>query len=100
MLTFNDLDKPEDKARRVWTMYKPPKDSLNASALMLDYVRNIIDEEGPFHGVIGASKGGSAAATVLLDQLELARRSASVPGTMKCGIFFVSPPALREDGTG
>ena len=55
MLTFNDLDKPEDKARRVWTMYKSPNDSHDASTLMLDYVRNNIEDEGPFHGVIGAS---------------------------------------------
>ena len=92
MLTFNDLDKPEDKARRVWTMYKPPRDSHNASTLMLNYVRNTIEEEGPFYGVNGASEGGSAATTVLLDQLELAR-SAGVPATMKCGIF--SLPATR-----
>ena len=98
MLTFNNLDKPEDKAWRVWTMYRLPKDSYNASTRMLDYVRNII-EDGPFHGVIGASEGGSAGATVLLDQLELAR-SPGVPATMKCGIFFLSPPALREDGKG
>lgn len=85
--------------RRVWTTYGPSKDHHNAAALMLEYVRNIIEEEGPFHGVIGGSEGGSAAATVLLDQLELAR-GAGVPATMKCGIFFVSPPALRGDGKG
>lgn len=85
--------------RRVWTTYGPSKDHHNAAALMLEYVRNIIEEDGPFHGVIGGSEGGSAAATVLLDQLELARR-AGVPATMKCGIFFVSPPALRGNGKG
>ena len=85
--------------RRTWTMYGPSKDNHNPTALTLDYVRNIIEEEGPFHGVIGGSEGGSAAATVLLDQLDLAR-SAGIPATMKCGIFFVSTPAMRADGKG
>lgn len=98
-LTFDDLSKPEDKMRRTWMVYRPLKGNLNAAAVTLDYVRNIIEEEGPFHGVIGGSEGGCAAATVLLDQLDLAR-TAGVPATMKCGIFFVSPPALRADGKG
>ena len=99
MLTFNDLSEPEDKVRRVWTNHGPNKDHHNATALTLDYMRNIIEEEGPFHGVIGGSEGGCAAATVLLDQLDLAR-AAGVPTTMKCGIFFVSPPAMRADAQG
>ena len=85
--------------RRVWTDYGPSEDHHNATTLTLDYVRNVIQEEGPFHGVIGGSEGGCAAATVLLDQLDLASR-AGVPAAMKCGIFFVSPPALRVDGKG
>ena len=99
LLTFNDLDKPEDKMRRTWTTFALFNEDYNPATLMLDYTRNIIEEEGPFHGVIGSSEGGSAAATVLFDQLELARE-AGVPATMKCGIFFVSSPALRADGKG
>lgn len=97
MVTFKDMISPEDGARRAWDRYGGGIG--NSGELMLEYARNIIEEEGPFHGIIGASEGGSAAATVLFDQLGLARKHGQ-PCTIQCGIFFVSTPPLKEDGTG
>ena len=69
--------------------------SPDAVGLTLDYIRNVIKEEGPFHGVIGASEGTNAAATVLMDDLHNSSTS-----TLRCGIFFVAIPAHRTDGKG
>lgn len=97
MATFNGMTSPEDGVRRAWGRYG--KGVGSSAELMLDYVRNIIEDEGPFHGVIGASEGGSAAATVLFDQLGLARKHGQ-PCPIQCGIFFVSTPPMTEDGEG
>ncbi|KAL8746511.1 MAG: hypothetical protein Q9190_001485 [Brigantiaea leucoxantha] len=91
------MTSPEDGVRRSWEKYGAR--GRNTVELMLEYVRNIIEEEGPFHGVIGGSEGGSAAATTLVDQLELARKHGQ-PCPMQCGVFFVSTPPMREDGEG
>ena len=97
MITAKDMTSPEDGVRRAWNRYGG--EVGNSAELMLEYVRNIIEEEGPFHGIIGASEGGSAAATVLFDQLGLARKHGQ-PCTIQCGIFFVSTPPLKGDGKG
>ncbi|KAL8795884.1 MAG: hypothetical protein Q9195_001764 [Heterodermia aff. obscurata] len=97
IVNFSGITSPEDGVRRAWDRYGGG--AGNSVELVLEYVRNIIEEEGPFHGVIGASEGGSAAATVLLDQLGLARNHGH-PCTIQCGIFFVATPPLTEGGKG
>ena len=67
--------------------------------LTMEYIRNFIEEEGPFQGVIGASQGASIAATVLLEDLEASRRK-NVRSAFKCGLFLVGFPVLKMDGTG
>ena len=96
-LTYKDMASPEEGVRKAWHAFAG-RDG-NVADLMVEYARNVIEEEGPFHGVIGGSEGGGAAATVLFDQLELARESGK-PCTMQCGIFFVSTPAFRPHGKG
>lgn len=94
-LKLKDRSTPENAMRRILSMYPlGPRDSVN---LTLEYVRNIIEEEGPFHGVIGASEGASAAATVLLNELQISQATGH-PSAMQCGIFFVAVPALQKDG--
>ena len=97
LVTSKEMTSPEDGVRRAWDRYKGG--TLGSVELMLEYVRNIVEEEGPFQGIIGASEGGSAAATVLFDQLTLARKLGQ-PCTIQCGIFFVSTPPLKESGDG
>lgn len=97
-LTFPGIDAPEDRMRMVWKKYGP-QNHHNATSVTLEYLQNIIEDEGPFHGVIGVSEGGCAAATMLLDHLQRSR-DANKAATMMCGVFFVSTPALQMDGTG
>ncbi|MCJ1354924.1 MAG: hypothetical protein MMC33_004914 [Icmadophila ericetorum] len=66
--------------------------------IFLDYVSNIMEEEGPFDGVIGASEGAGAAATVLLYDQEVCREKGT-ESKLKCGIFFVGFPPFNRDAT-
>ena len=96
-LDLKSMSTPEEAIRRVSSTYGfKDRDAVD---LTLDYIRNVIEEEGPFQGVIGASEGASAAATVLMNELynssENGHRTA-----MRCGIFFVAGPAYRADGKG
>ncbi|KAI9716039.1 MAG: hypothetical protein M1828_000506 [Chrysothrix sp. TS-e1954] len=97
MLTFKNMTSPEDGARRAWEDYSGGVS--NGTELMVEYARNIIEDEGPFDGFIGASEGGSAAATVLMDQLQLSRKQGQAC-TIQCAIFFVAAAPLTEDGKG
>ncbi|KAI9750406.1 MAG: hypothetical protein M4579_006487 [Chaenotheca gracillima] len=65
----------------------------------LDYLRSVIEEEGPFDGVIAASEGAVAASTLLLYEQQRCKEGDYSP-TFKCGIFFVGFPPVKIDGTG
>lgn len=95
MLDLKRFSTPEDAVRG--QSFGPKRN--DAVTLTLDYVRNIIEEEGPFHGVIGASEGAGAAATVLINELETSYKNGCRP-EMQCGIFFVGVPALKVAGKG
>ena len=97
-LRLRDANDPHDQLRRLWREYGP-QDHSNVTSVTLEYIQNIIEDEGPFHGVIGASEGGCAAATVLLDHLQRSR-GVNDAATMMCGVFFISTPALQADGSG
>lgn len=64
--------------------------------MFLEYVSNVMEEEGPFDGVIGASEGAGAAATILLYDQELCRERGT-KSKLKCGLFFVGFPPFRPD---
>lgn len=98
VMGLRNVDKPYDRMRMLWQEYGF-QDHHNATSVTLEYMQNIIEDEGPFHGVIGVSEGGVAAATVLLDHLQRSR-DANDDATMMCGVFFISPPALQPDGMG
>lgn len=92
-LNFKNMSTQEDAMRRVSSTYSFK--NRDAVALTLDYIRNVI-EEGPFQGVTGASESASAAATVLIDELQNASKNGHRT-VMRCGIFFVAFPAYRAD---
>lgn len=77
--------------------------------ICMAYIRNFIQEEGPFHGVIGTSQGATVAAMVLLDDLDKSSRwrkdedndSISSSSSMfECGVFFVGFPPISLDKSG
>lgn len=62
-----------------------------------DYMQQVMDHHGPFHGVIGASEGAVAAASVLIRDLEMCREN-NCKSSFKCGIFMVGFPAIDNFG--
>ena len=57
----------------------------------------VLEKDGPFHGVIGFSEGGSLAAAVLAH--DQARQTDGLPNhRLQCGIFFNSYPPFTSDG--
>ena len=97
LLDVSNISCAEDVTRQTWKLFKPKNG--DAVRLTVEYMRNFIDDEGPFDGVIGLSEGASAAATVLVDHLEICQIRGS-PRTIQCGIFFVGLPPLKLDCTG
>lgn len=96
-LDLKNMSTPEQAMRRVSSTYHFK--NRDAVGLMLDYIRNVIEEEGPFQGVIGTSEGAVAASTVLMDELQRSSEHGHRTA-MRCGIFFVAIPAYRADGKG
>jgi Serine hydrolase (FSH1) len=64
---------------------------------VLDRLYQIIDEEGPFEGIMGLSEGGAMAATFLVDYFrrELHRSS---PLPLKCAVFLSGQAPCTTDG--
>jgi hypothetical protein len=75
---FTNATSPEDAMR------KASSDLSGDVNMMLEYVRNVIEEDGPFQGIIGASEGAMAAATFLIDHLKICRKLGS-PSMLKRG---------------
>jgi hypothetical protein len=96
-LAFMKTGSPEDAMRKVYTTFGHADD--DSVILTVEYIRNILEEDGPFDGVIGTSQGACAAATALVDSLETSRKTAR-PNPMKCGIFFIGLPPLNPNGKG
>ena len=69
------------------------QESLND---ILEHLYRVMDEEGPFDGVLGYSEGSLVAATLLLDEK---RRFLATgrPPQLKCAVFFNGwPPMISE----
>lgn len=63
----------------------------------LEYLHNIIDDEGPFHGVVGVSEGAAVAATLLVEDIQHCK-AMQARSDFRCALFYVGSPALSEDG--
>ena len=63
----------------------------------LSDAQSVLDNEGPFHGVVGFSEGGSLAAAVLA-QNQARPVGSSSNHHLLCGIFFNSYPPFTADG--
>lgn len=72
----------------------------------LEYLHNIMEDEGPFHGVVGVSEGASVAATLLIDDIQQCKDK-QLKSHLRCGLFFIGAPAYwaetarpigKEDG--
>ena len=64
----------------------------------LEYLHNVIEDEGPFDGIIGISEGASVAATLLIEDLQVCNAK-QMRSNFRCGIFYIGAPAWWPDGT-
>lgn len=62
----------------------------------LDYLYRIMEEDGPFDGIIGYSEGATVAATLILHE----QRRFEMDGTppmFKCALFFAGWPPMNPE---
>jgi predicted esterase len=72
-------------------------DSTNQSAQeALDYLYRIMEEDGPFDGIIGYSEGATVAATLILHEQRRFVQEGRQP-MLKCALFFAGWPPMNPD---
>lgn len=62
----------------------------------LDYLYKIMEEDGPFDGIIGYSEGATVAATLLLHEQKRFEQEGIEP-MFKCALFFAGWPPLTPE---
>lgn len=92
---FQNLDSAEESMRDlIPAEHLPPASSISR---MLARLYRIMEDEGPFQGVIGYSEGASVAATLLIDnQKKCASAGSSNP--LQHAIFFAGWPPVAPEG--
>ena len=76
---------------------KDGDDSCNQSAQdAIDYIYRIMEEDGPFDGILGYSEGATLAATLILHEQQRFDIS-GIPPMFKCALFFGGWPPLRPE---
>lgn len=72
-------------------------DSGNESAQeAMDYLYRIMEEDGPFDGIIGYSEGATVAATLLLHEQRRFETEGIEP-MFKCALFFAGWPPMSPE---
>ena len=85
----------EDKPRSTpYTDFPPEPWSVSVA---LEYLHNIMEDEGPFHGIIGVSEGACVAATLLVEDIQ-ACKAKQTKSDFRCGLFYIGTPAWSADG--
>lgn len=78
-------------------VHNPDEDCRNESAQeALDYLYRIMEDEGPFDGIIGYSEGATVAATLLLHEQRRMEREGRDP-MFKCALFFAGWPPMSPE---
>ena len=62
----------------------------------IDYLYRVMEEDGPFDGIIGYSEGATVAATILLHEQRRFKVEARTP-MFKCAIFFAGWPPMTPN---
>lgn len=62
----------------------------------IDYLYRIMEEDGPFDGIIGYSEGATIAATLILHEQRRFERDGRAP-MFKCALFFAGWPPMNPD---
>lgn len=67
-----------------------------SAADALDYLYQIMDEQGPFDGIIGYSEGATVAATLILHE-QRRFETQGIPPMFKCALFFAGWPPMNPE---
>jgi hypothetical protein len=62
----------------------------------LDYLYGIMEEDGPFDGIIGYSEGATVAATLILHE-QRRFETHGIPPMFKCALFFAGWPPMTPE---
>jgi Serine hydrolase (FSH1) len=65
----------------------------------IDYLYRVMEEDGPFDGIIGYSEGATVAATLLLHE-QRRFETEGIPPMFKCALFFAGWPPMNPDLNG
>ena len=88
---------PEQKYRRVAQSLR--LESTTGIQTVFDRLYHVLDNEGPFDGIIGNSEGASVAAAFIVDYLKRYARK-EVQQSLQCAVFMSGGPPPFSDGTG
>ena len=92
---FPEGTSPEDTMRE---LLKGSLSARRSTVEAIEYLYRIMEEEGPFDGIIGYSEGATVAATLLLHEQRRAEQT-GVPSMFKYAIFFAGWPPMNPDLT-
>ena len=88
---------PEQKYRELVHSLSPKRtDSFQDC---LDRIYRVVENDGPFDGIIGNSEGANVAATFIVDYLRRRARK-EVDDSFKCAVFMSGGPPVIPDGSG
>jgi len=88
---FPDCETPEDTMREL--MKEGVATSTKSTGGALQYLFDIMEEQGPFEGIIGYSEGATVAATLLLHE-QIQFHEKGIAPMFKYAIFFAGWPPV------
>lgn len=91
---FPDCETPEDTMREL--MREGIASTHKSTANALKYLLKIMEERGPFEGIIGYSEGATVAGTLLLHEQRRFKKKGIKP-MFKYAIFFAGWPPVDPD---
>ena len=88
---------PEQKSREV--AHSLGSKRTESFQNTIDRLYRILENDGPFDGIIGNSEGATVAATFIVDYLRRCARK-EVDDSLKCAVFMSGSPPVSSDGSG
>ena len=88
---------PEQKFQHLRQSMSGRGKESDAIQQVLDRLYRIMDEEGPFDGILGNSEGATVVATFLIDYLQKVAKDEHKPD-LKCAVFISGGPPFTADG--
>ena len=88
---FPECETPEDTMREL--MKAGIADSRRSTDTAIKYLFQIMEEHGPFDGIIGYSEGATVAGTLLLHE-QMRAEELGIEPMFKCAIFFMGWPPM------